>query len=259
MNLEDSEIYTVTIVRNIGTPISFTVRRWKFIFLTLIALIVIGGLLYGSVNYMLLRSETGSISEKLAETQKKLDVISKQMAEVDQKRYWVSKENKETEQAEVKDNLLSQRDFSTEGIWVAGKSDLYMDQMQSGKAISIQKFSASVSGDDLRIRVSLKNTSSPSEPAGGYMIVTLINRDQLPVVYKAATGGTVGKEGFPATYKSGRIYSLKRKGKVRSYNVKYKLTEADEYYTDATVFIFSFKGSLLTKKSIPLDKKIFLE
>ena len=39
----------------------------------------------------------------------------------------------------------------------------------------------------------------------------------------------------------------------------YELSQANEYYTDAILLTYSYKGRLLNKQVIPIDRNIFLE
>jgi len=259
MNLDNLEIYTVTIVRNVGVPISFTVRRWKLVFVLVICLLLSCILLYGSLSYLVLRLETQQLSRNLVGTQKKLDLLNLQVAKKNQERYWQGFEKRGADQAAIKANLLKQSEFTTEGMWVTNKIELSLDQIQSGAAVEISKFSAQVNGDDLNLRVRLRNVSTPAQAVGGYLVITLVNQDQTPPLYQAATDGPLGEKGFPSNFKSGRQYYLKSKNGLRNIRHKFQLSDAAEYYTDATLFIFSYKGSLLTRKTIRLDKKIFLE
>ncbi|PCI28852.1 MAG: hypothetical protein COB67_05420 [SAR324 cluster bacterium] len=257
MNLDN--LYTVTIVRNVGIPISFTVRRWKAIFLLMVCFFFVCFLAAGSIYFLLLRAETQKLETDLASTKTQFEVLSRQLLEKDRKHYLESPEQGLVEQAAIKAEMLKQPAFTTEGMWVKKESGISLDQVQTGAVVEVARFSSSVKGDNFTIRVKLKNIAIPSQLVGGFLMITLVNRDQSPVLYKAAIGGSLGKDGFPSSYRSGRQFQLSRKASSRTITHKFKLQEADEYYTDVLIFVNSYKGSPLARQSIPLDRKIFLE
>lgn len=255
--MDDQEVYTITIVRNIGIPISFTIKRWKvlFLFVVLISFIIL--LLFGSVDYLFMRLEAKNLAIQLSESSNKNKYLSDQIAKLDHDRYWINSTEKEKEIGIVRDGLVQQPEFSTEGIWVTSKRTLSEEEYEEGRFVEIDNFRASVKGDLLRLSVKILNTSNPPQPVGGYICLTLVNNDQSPSLYKSATEGEVGDNGFPSSYKAGRPYFIKRK--FSTNHVKFKLTDVNEYYTDAMVFLYSYKGRLLNRNQFALKKEIFLE
>ncbi|MCP4756581.1 MAG: hypothetical protein GY866_37440 [Proteobacteria bacterium] len=256
--MEDQEIYTVTIVRNIGIPISFTVRRRKILFFLVIFSLIVGFLLYGSAYFLILRSKTKNLATRLETSQKKVRILTDQLAKLDHDRAWKSEDIKAEEKSSVENAILTQSDFSTEGIWTTNKSTLSEEDLYEGAFVEIDRFNAVVKGDDLKITLKLVNSSRPLQAIGGYVCITLMNRDLSPPIYKSVTKGAIEEEnGYPKTYKSGKHYLMKRR--TSTIRLKFLLTEVNEYYTDAMVFLYSYKGRTLNKQDVALNKEIFLE
>lgn len=255
--MEEQEVYTITIVRNIGIPISFTIKRWKVLFLFAFLVSFVVMLILGSIDYLFLRLESKNLSQQLNSFTKKNVLLSQQIKKLDHDRYWTNTIEKEKEISSTREKLIEQPEFSTDGIWVTNKPTISEDEIQEGRNVEIESFNPSVNGDTLRLTVRVKNTSNPPQVVGGYLNITLVNNDQSPPVFKTATGGGVGDNGFPSSYKSGKPYYIKRRSS-RS-QVKFKLTDVNEYYTDAMIFLFSYKGRLLYRDQFALKKEIFLE
>ncbi|MFH2133036.1 MAG: hypothetical protein ABIK68_21875 [bacterium] len=255
--MADKEIYTITIVRNIGIPISLTVKRSKAVFLMVVFIVFLSILSYASISYLLLYANTKSLNQELERSQKEVLVLSEQIAKLDHDRYWGSETSKSEEFSQVKSAILNQPDFSTEGIWVTEKSTFSEEDFLEGTSAEIEGFDASVKGDDLNIRLKLLNTSNPIQNLGGYICITLKNGDHSPPLFKSLSKGAIGENGYPASYKTGQQYLIKRRSSTKHF--KFTLTEVNEYYTEAIVFLYSYKGRLLGKQVIELKKDIFLE
>jgi len=180
-----------------------------------------------------------------------------QITKLDHDRYWGSETGKSEELAAAKSNILNQPGFSTEGIWITEKSTFSEEDFLDGTSAEIERFDASVAGDDLKILIKLQNTSNPIQNIGGYICITLGNKDHSPPLYKSVLKGAIGENGYPASYKTGKQYLIKRRSSIIHF--KFTLTEVNEYYTDAIVFLYSYKGRLLGKKAVQLKKEIFLE
>ncbi len=256
--MEEQDIYTITIVRNIGIPISFTVKRWK-VFFILGALVVFAALLLvGSIDYIFLRSKTDDLSKQLELSQDKVKVYRKQIAKTDHDRYWSDPNAKTNEISAVKSDILEQPEFSTEGIWITNKPTISEKDYQEGRAVEVNQFRASVKGDVLRLSIKIKNISNPPQPVGGHLCLTLVNQDQSPPIYKSVEGVELGDNGFPLTYKKGSYFHI-QKQRDRSSYAKFNLTKVNEYYTDAMIFLFTYQGRLLSRHKVALKKEIFLE
>lgn len=258
--MEEQDIYTITIVHNIGTPISFTVKKWKvylFLLLTAFSFLLI---LFGSFQYIRLHKENSEISQSLEKAQKTATVLQTQITKSDNEHFWQGQKGSTKNTDVIQKNLREQADFSTEGIWVTQKSNIATADFSNERSLIISKIHTAVKGDDLVVWLRVKNLSKKREDVGGYISVTLVNNDLTPAKYKSATGGAIGEEGFPSTYKAGKEYYIRKNRSYRRYKLKpVPLVEMNEYYTDAIFFIYSYKGRLLNKQIIPLDKKIFLE
>ncbi len=255
--MADKEIYTITVVRNIGIPLSFTVKRTKILFFIAVFFICFVILAYASISYLLMYAYAKNLNLALEESQKKANVLSEQIAKLDHDRYWGSDTAKSEERVAIKSTILNQPTFSTEGIWVTEKSTLSDEDFLEGTSAEIERFDASVKGDDLNIRVKLLNASNPIQKVGGYICITLMNGDHSPPLFKSVLKGAIGENGYPASYKSGKQYLIKRRSSTKRF--KFTLTEVNEYYTDAIVFLYSYKGRLLGKQVVELKKEIFLE
>jgi len=255
--MPDKEIYTITIVRNIGIPISFTVKPAKVLFFLISFLLLFSILVYASISYLLLNANSENLNLALKESQTKVTVLLEQISKLDHDRYWGTAEVKSEESAVVKSAILNQPSFSTEGIWITEKSTFSEEDFLEGTSAEIERFNASVKGDDLNILIKLLNTSNPIQMIGGYIGITLRNSDHSPPLFKSVSKGAIGENGYPASYKTGRQYLIKRRSSTKRF--KFILTEVNEYYTDAIVFLYSYKGRLLGKQVIELKKEIFLE
>lgn len=255
--MDEQEKYTITIVRNIGIPISFTVRRWKVMFFVGVFAVFAVLLVVGSVDYLFLLKESGELRRKLAETREKANLLNEQIAKLDHDRYWINAIEKTKAVSAVQNQIIEQPEFSTEGIWVTSKPTLSEEDFQEGKFVEIDTLTANVVGDELKLTVKILNTSNPPQVVGGYVCLTLMNADQSPPIYKLVTGGEIGDNGFPSSYKSGKLYYIKRRTSTKHMN--FELTDVNEYYTDIMVFLYSYQGRLLTRSQYPLNKEIFLE
>jgi hypothetical protein len=255
--MNNSDLYTITIVRNIGIPISFTIKRRKILFYLILVAIISILLILGTSQYVLLKMDTLTMVQELKEVNAEKQLLAEQIKKLDHDRYWKNDEKRTTEISAVKSSLLNQPDFSTDGIWVTNRSTVSDKELQEGVTVELSKFSASVKGDDLNIGIVMQNTSSPRQAVGGYVCVTLVNNDQAPPLYKSVNKDELGESGYPSSYKSGSLYHISRRTSTKK--MKFRLTEINEYYTDAMVFLYSYKGRLLNKKDVPLGKEIFLE
>lgn len=255
--MSDPEIYTITIVRNIGIPISFTVKRTKALFYLSLILLLIAVLIIASVNYLLLHAKTENLARELENSREKAAILSAQISKLDHNRYWGNGSAKSEEREAVKSTLLKQPAFSTGGVWVTERSTLSDEDFLEGTSAEIERFDAAVKGDDLNIRIKLLNTSNPIQAVGGYVCITLMNADHSPPLFKSVSKGAIGENGYPASYKTGRQYLIKGRSSTKRF--KFTLTEVNEYYTDVIVFLYSYKGRLLGKQVIELKKEIFLE
>ena len=255
--MDEQDIYTVTIVRNIGIPISFTIRRWKVLFLFGFLVFLSLVLVIGAIDYFFLRYKSQQLASELKETRNRSELLTDQIARLDHDRYWINAADKAKELADNKEGIIEQSDFTTEGIWITNKPTLSDEELQEGRFVEVDTFSSVVRGDILRLTVKIKNNSNPPQVVGGYICITLVNNDQSPPVYESATEGEVSGNGFPSSYKSGKNYYIKRRTSTSRMN--FKLTKVNEYYTDALVFLYSYKGTLLNRAEFTLNKDIFLE
>lgn len=258
--MDAPNIYTITIVRNLGIPISFTVKRWKVRFFLLLIVGMSSFVAYEAFRYLRLMDESENLRHALSESQKKIEVLSTQIARYDNKLYQKEETVKEQPPSNLETKLLEQPEVETEGAWVTERNNLLTQDLRDETILEVTKLKSRVKGDDLLLSVEITNTSKQPKDVGGYINIALINNDVSPSVYKSATGGSLGKNGFPSTYKSGRQYLIKAKRRTRTYRInRVQLTEANEYYTDALLLVYSYKGRLLSKQLMPLDRKIFLE
>jgi hypothetical protein len=254
-------MYTITIVRNLGIPISFTVKSWKVRFFLLLIIGLSSFVAVEAFRYLRLMDESENLRQALSESRKKIELLSTQIARYDNKLYQEEEETvKEQLPSNLETELLDQPEVNTEGAWVTERNNLLTQDLQEGTNLEVTNLKSRVKGDDLLLSVEITNTSKQPKDVGGYINIALINNDVSPPVYKSATGGSLGKNGFPSTYKSGRQYLIKAKRRTRTYRInRVQLTEANEYYTDALLLVYSYKGRLLSKQLMPLDRKIFLE
>lgn len=251
-------IYTVTIVRNLGIPISFTVKRWKVwtFLLAFLLLAVYAG--YETFRYLRLREESRDLRKDLFESQKRIELLTTRIEKYDNALFQARPDGKELP-SDLEESLLRQPNIE-DGMWVTEGGNSFAGEHLAEATLKVTKLTARVKGDDLLMSVEIGNSSQEPKDIGGYINIALINNNISPPIYKSATGGSLGKNGFPSTYKSGRQFLIGRGRKSRTYRIKrIRLTEAHEYYTDVLLLIYSYKGRLLNKQSISLDRKIFLE
>jgi len=257
MEPNNKEIYTVTIVRNFGVPLSFTIAKRKVALLTFIAALLVGFLLFAAVDFLVLRSQNTKVKHQLSIAEGKVKVLIEQARVVDQQVYGAGQID--SGRSQYKKQVTEQPEFSTQNLWEQARGSLSDAELQEGSAVDIDKFSAHVKGDLLSLAVTMVNRSNPDQSIGGYLCVTLINEDDSPVSYKSATGGALGEHGYPSSYKFGRQYFIKNRGAKRSIHQSLALKETNEYYTSAVLFVYSYKGTLLNRSVHRLNKSIFLE
>ena len=252
-------IYTITIVRNLGMPISFTVKRWKvwFFLWTLLLLATYVG--YETFQYLHLKEENNELQKTLSESQKKIKLLTNRIEKYDNALFQGQAPVKKMPSV-LEATLLKQIEIENDGIWITEKSHSLTQDLQEEATLEVTKLTSRMKGDDLLMSVEISNTSKEPKDVGGYLSIALVNNDNSPPIYKSATGGSLGDNGFPSTYKSDRPFLIKGKHRTRTYRInRVRLTQTNEYYTDALLLIYSYKGRLLNKQSIPLDRKIFLE
>ncbi|OGH01598.1 MAG: hypothetical protein A2600_11640 [Candidatus Lambdaproteobacteria bacterium RIFOXYD1_FULL_56_27] len=257
MDRDKKEIYTITVVRNFGVPLSFTIEKRKVALFAFLAAVVAGFLLFAALDYLVIRTQNHKVRNELAAAKDKLTELSKQVALMDQKYFSLGQQS--TGRGLYKDSLLEQKTLDTGNLWDEAKGSLSVEELQEGIALEVTDLNAEVRGDQLHLNVSLVNRSNPDQPIGGYVCISLINSDAKPTSFKSVTGGALGDNGFPIAFKQGKQYFIQNRGAKREILMSLALKEADEYYTDAMVFVYSYKGTLLTRTSHSLSKAIFLE
>jgi len=65
-----------------------------------------------------------------------------------------------------KDQLLVQKELTTDNLWEEAKSGLSIEELQEGMALEVDSLGAEVKGDQLTLAVSLVNKSNPDQPVG---------------------------------------------------------------------------------------------
>jgi len=223
--------------------------------------LVVGGaaltmLVMASLDYFLLSAELNRVKANLEESTAKFTQLDSHLHALETNRLAKAKAN--LQNGLLEDQLLEQSEFKTDGLWVA-KSPTQQGSIQAeGLALDVPKTHVELKGDRLNMIVRVQNLSNPPQDVGGYLCITMVNKDQFPVVYTSATGGDLGAEGFPVSYKSGVQFYV-GPDKWRRVKYKYKLAAKDEYYTHMTLFLYSYRGTLLHKRSVPIKKEIFFE
>ena len=256
--MEDQALYTVTIVRNIGVPISFSIRRSRVLILLSLLILIFVIVIVGSIRFYI-------IQVRATEQQKQLEMINQankllkvQIAKKDQDFYWKNTDDSLNPTA-IETALLEQSEFSTKEIWVTKSSKLKTENTLDSGSVKVSNFKAEVKKDQLILTASISSDTNPFKAVGGYLIITLVNSDQNPIIYKSVTGGELGKNGYPSSYKSGRIFNINKKSRPYKIRRKVSLEKAEEYYTELLFLVFSYKGSLLNKQSFQIQKEVFLE
>jgi len=257
MDQDNNDIYTVTVVRNFGIPLSFTIAKRKVALIAFLAALVVGFLLFAALDYLVLRSQNAKVKHQLSIAQAKVEVLIEQARVADQKVYGAGQID--SGRSQYKKQLTDQPEFSTQNLWEQARGSLSDEELQQGSAVDVKKFSAKVKGDLLSLAVTLENRSNPDQSIGGYLCITLVNEENSPVNYKSATGGALGEKGYPSSYKFGRQYFIKSRGGKRSIHQTLALKETNEYYTSAVLFVYSYKGTLLGRTVRRLNKSIFIE
>ncbi len=246
--------YTITILRNYGSPVSFTLERKK-VWLALIALLSLSVLLVFMVSdYLVLSARQKTLRLSMQAQGKKIIALNHHLQEIEKAR--LAKANQSPLQdGSLEESLTQQEEVDTTGLWIGGGSESVKVESLD---LEIPKTLVELHGDRLSIYVRIQNISVPPQDIGGYIFVSLINKDVAPITYTAVTGGKLGKDGFPESYKSGNQFFI-GPNKFRKVALHYKLSTKEEFYTDMTIFLYSYRGTLLHKKTLPLDKKLFLE
>jgi hypothetical protein len=255
--MDSTDIYTFTVIRNHGAPISFTIRRWKLV--ASIAIFSIFFLIsaYFTLMYFLLNAEGNKLKTQLSEVTIQAEQLAKNISDRNQESFYAENETSLDSREQVKGALTTQAEFSTSGIWSNQSQNLLLNDMEAANEVEVQKFDASLRGDKLTLNIRLHNTSDPFQIIGGYVFTVLMNEDMQPAIFKSVTGGEMGENGYPVSFKSGSQYYLKRK--TQRIRQRFQLENVEDYYTTATIFVFSYKGELISKQSYPLDKELFLE
>ena len=255
--MDAPNIYTITIIRNFGSPISFTIRRWKAQLFLAAFLALASYAAWEVFLHWRLKEESRELRKELSDSKKKIGMLTAQIAKYDNALY---QGQGETNSFALEETLTEQPAVKSEGVWITNRRNLLTQDIPEEKELEIANFSPHLRGDDLHISIRVANTSQGAKDIGGYINITLVNNDQSPPIYKSATGGSLGNNGFPSTYKSGRQFQINKRRKTRTVRIKpFRLTDADEYYTDALLLVHSYKGRLLFKRTMPLDRGIFLE
>ncbi len=255
--MKDAALYTITILRNYGRPVSLTLKGRTLVAGIAGLLLALAMVLFGAVDYIMLNLEVHHLNNQLEDTNSKLAVLDKHVQEMDAARFRQGQPAAD-EPTDLQAKLLAQQPFSAEGLWISGPAEGGPEVKREGLSVEIASTEVDLNGETLEFDVTLHNTSNPAVEVGGYLCLTLVNQDVFPVVYKSISAGALGEDGFPVSYKSGEQYFV-GPDKERKVKLTYKLTAKDEYWTHVAVFGFSYKGTLLSKKTIPLQREIFFE
>ena len=253
--MKKQNLYTITVLRNMGAPISWTIRARTLILVVLV--ILVGGIfnVFGLVDYLSLYSQVKDLNQELSTAKSKISELDHHLTQIDNFRLETGKDNP-LKDGSLEVGLLTQNPFSTDGVWISQSESKSL--AAEGMRLEVTKTHVELVRDELRFIIRLENYSNPPEEVGGYVCITLVNKEGLPIEYKSATGGSLGNDGFPSSYKSGVQY-FSAPGKMSRVKLNYKLKGAEEFYTHMMIFAYSYKGALLTKETIPLKKTIFFE
>ena len=255
--IEEQDFYTITIIKNIGVPISFTIKKWKLLGLA----ILFGSSLlftsYFTLLYLFSGSERNELSRGLEETQKKVDLLISELSEQNQEKFTGSGDTIQEKREKVRASLVRLAEFSPVKILTQKTSHLTVDDIKDNIALEITEFTAWRKRNAIYFSTLLKNTSIPLSAVGGYVAVTLQNEDVDPPVFVGIHGERLGKNGYPSNYKKGGQYYLTRRQGRKQF--KFILKTPDEYYTNAEFFLYSYKGRLITRRKFDLAKTIFTE
>lgn len=253
--LEDKEIYTITIIRNIGIPISFTVKKWKLFAL----LFLLGGTLlfttYFSVSYIFVGMERNRLFSELNEAQKKIEVVFNELSRTSHEKYTGLGETIGQKRAKVRAALTKQPEIVTKEILTQTTSHLTKEDVADNFAMAMDDFKFWRKRNVLYFSVLLKNISKPLQVVGGYITVTLSNEDVSPSIYVGLHGEELGKNGYPSNYKSGGQYYLTSRQRTKKF--KYSLKNSKESYSDVEFFLYSYRGRLVARQRFELDKELF--
>lgn len=256
--MEGQALYTVTIVRNIGIPISFSIRKsWIILLIALLVAIFIL-VTVGSIRFYILQVQARDQQRQLEEVVYANKLLRVQIAKKDQEAFHKDSDDP-LDRVSIQAALLEQSDFSTKEIWVTKNRKIDTENPKGSVSVNVTNFKAVVKRDKLVLRANIRNDSNPFKPIGGYLIITLVNSDQMPIIYKSVTGGELGENGYPSTYKSGKIFNINKKSRPFRIRKSIRLEKAEEYYTELLFLVFSYKGSLLNKQSFQIQKEVFLE
>ncbi len=125
--------------------------------------------------------------------------------------------------------------------------------------VEVLNFESVVSNNDLNILITLKkDISSPIQNIRGYVSVTIKNGDASTPKFKSASKGTIDEFGFPTRYYRGLPFNVSNKIPHQTIRIKLKISNSNDYYTDAILFVHTQKGGLLAKQSLKLNGKINL-
>ncbi|MDX2471240.1 MAG: hypothetical protein QNL04_11770 [SAR324 cluster bacterium] len=253
--MKKQNLYTITILRNMGSPISWTVRARSIVLLTLLAFLIGIVEIIGLVDYLALYSTSKNLNTELEIAKERVHQLDSHLKQIESVRLEAEKGNP-LKDGSLEVGLLTQEKFSTQGVWIsqATKKTLTAEGMR----LEATNTDVELVRDELRFIVRLENSSNPPKEIGGYFCITLVNKEALPVFYKSATGGALGNDGFPSSYKSGVQY-FAAPNKMTRVKLNYKLKGEAEFYTHMMVFAYSYKGALLAKKTVPLSKNLFFE
>lgn len=252
--MEKSNIYTITIINNLNAPISFTIKKWKLVLFISIFCVLFSIFACLSIAYFLIKLEDKKLQKLLVESNKKVELLTANITNKNQEIYFSDLEDSTQNRNEVKKALTEQTPFSTKGAWENYLQSQNSDENEAPILLKIQSFKPTLRRNRFTITMSIQNTSKPFKTMGGYVFVTLLNNKNE---YVPLTKGEISKNGYPISYKSRVQYYLKRKTTRIKRSIL--IQNEEEFYTNAIVFIYSYRGNLLIKQTFSIPSSLFLE
>ncbi|MGK0289541.1 MAG: hypothetical protein ACI86H_000986 [bacterium] len=252
--MDSPDLYTITVIKNVSAPLSFTVRSWKLRLSIVLLVISILTFSFFTAFYFVQKEKNEKLKRTLVTVEEKLDRMKNLLARRDHDQFQSGTSTKQSKE-KVKGVLTQQKKFSPKGLWNSSSS---LDSLRAENVLHASAFKPYLKGKKLYLPFRLSNLSKPYRVIGCYLFITLTNRDKTPAIYRSVSERAVlGENGFPKNYKSGYQYYFQRQ-KQRKIT-KSVTTGVGEYYTEATIFLYSYKGQLIGKQTFRNLKKLFVE
>ncbi len=238
---------TFIISKNFGHPISLSCPVWRFYVGVAIAATLLTAMLAMSILFLATYPRTLNIERERDQYRKERNALRDQLTSANQRLLELKEERY---LAAKKENQAGGEPPARSFGSVVSASD-YLPPVQISSA------STRVSRKHVEVIFRITNQGEAVRNRGGFLFAVFENLDLEPTRFAVSPKVKLNVEGFPETYKAGVRFPRVRK--PVTYRRKVRRKNAEDYFTNVTLYLFSLRGGLLVKERFELDRDLFLQ